>query len=148
MDLSGKFTKYMIKNDQLSSTDICLLLFDQGIIKQNDEDYNSLISGVLTPYDFIRSKIYTLELTPAQLALEPCTGSVVITDMEGNTLACVTYPGYDNNKLANDMDSDYYYKLNSDLSYPFYNKATQEVTAPGSTFKLVTSTSRTDGRCH
>ncbi|MEI3199497.1 MAG: hypothetical protein V8S12_03620 [Lachnospiraceae bacterium] len=69
--------------------------------KQNDEDYNSLISGVLTPYDFIRSKIYTLELTPAQLALEPCTGSVVITDMEGNTLACVTYPwGYDNNKLA------------------------------------------------
>ena len=132
--------KYMIKNDQLSSTDICLLLFDQGIIKQNDEDYNSLISGVLTPYDFIRSKIYTLELTPAQLALEPCTGSVVITDMEGNTLACVTYPGYDNNKLANDMDSDYYYKLNSDLSYPFYNKATQEVTAPGSTFKLVTST--------
>lgn len=135
-----KVYKYMIKNDQLSSTDICLLLFDQGIIKQNDEDYNSLISGVLTPYDFIRSKIYTLELTPAQLALEPCTGSVVITDMEGNTLACVTYPGYDNNKLANDMDSDYYYKLNSDLSYPFYNKATQEVTAPGSTFKLVTST--------
>ncbi len=135
-----KVYKYMIKNDQLSSTDICLLLFDQGIIKQNDEDYNSLISGALTPYDFIRSKIYTLELTPAQLALEPCTGSVVITDMEGNTLACVTYPGYDNNKLANDMDSDYYYKLNSDLSYPFYNKATQEVTAPGSTFKLVTST--------
>ncbi|MDO5422815.1 MAG: penicillin-binding transpeptidase domain-containing protein [Eubacteriales bacterium] len=137
---SRKVYKYMIMNDQLSGTDICLLLFDQGILEMNETDYNALASGSLGAYDFIRSKIYTLELTPAQLALEPCSGSVVVTDLEGNVLACVTYPGYDNNKLANTMDSDYYYKLNNDLSYPFYNKATQEATAPGSTFKLVTST--------
>ena len=38
------------------------------------------------------------------------------------------------------MDDDYFYKLNSDKSSPFYNKATQEVTAPGSTFKIVAAT--------
>lgn len=37
------------------------------------------------------------------------------------------------------MDTDYYRKLNKDLSTPFYNKATQERTAPGSTFKPVTA---------
>ncbi|MDY3919399.1 MAG: penicillin-binding transpeptidase domain-containing protein [Candidatus Limivivens sp.] len=137
---SRKIYKYMIKNEQLNGTDICLILFDQGILEMNVDDYNALSSGTISAYDFIRAKIYNLELTPAELALEPCSGSVVITDLTGNVLACVTYPGYDNNKLANNMDSDYYYKLYNDLSYPFYNKATQEVTAPGSTFKLVTST--------
>ena len=87
------------------------------------------------------AKIYSLEITPAMLALEPCTGSAVITDPDnGDVLACVTYPGYDNNRLANNMDDDYFYKLNSDKSSPFYNKATQEVTAPGSTFKIVAAT--------
>ena len=37
------------------------------------------------------------------------------------------------------MDSDYYNKLYVDLSQPFYNKATQETTAPGSTYKMVSS---------
>ena len=37
------------------------------------------------------------------------------------------------------MDTDYYRKLNKDLSTPFYNKATQDRTAPGSTFKPVTA---------
>lgn len=137
---SRQVYRYMIENEQLSGTDICLILFDQGIISMNEEDYNNLSSGALGAYDFIRSVIYNLQITPAQLALEPCSGSVVVTDMEGDVLACVTYPGYDGNRLANDMDDDYYYQLYSDLSYPFYNKATQEATAPGSTFKLVTST--------
>lgn len=58
----------------------------------------------------------------------------------GETLACVTYPGYDNNRLANDMDSDYFTKLNMDKSSPFYSRATQEAIAPGSTFKIVSAT--------
>ncbi len=133
--------KYMIKEGSISGTEVCLLLFDQGILEMNEEDYNALSGGSMDPYDFIRSKIYSLEITPAQLALEPCSGSVVITDPNsGDVLACVTYPGYDNNRLANDMDSEYYTQLNTDKTSPFYNKATQEVTAPGSTFKVVTAT--------
>ena len=137
---SRQVYKYMIQNYQISGKDICLLLFDQGILKMNEEDYSALENGAVSAYDFIMAKIYSLEITPAMLALEPCTGSAVITDPDnGDVLACVTYPGYDNNRLANNMDDDYFYKLNSDKSSPFYNKATQEVTAPGSTFKLVTT---------
>lgn len=140
-NFSRKVYKYMIKEGSISGTEICLLLFDQGILEMNEEDYNALQAGSVNPYDFIRSKIYNLEITPAQLALEPFSGSVVITDPDnGDVLACVTYPGYDNNRLANDMDSEYYTKLNTDRTSPFYNKATQEVTAPGSTFKMVTAT--------
>ena len=54
-------------------------------------------------------------------------------------LACVSYPGYDNNRLSNEMDTDYYTRLSLDLSSPFFNKATQQTTAPGSTPKLLSA---------
>ena len=120
----------MIQNYQISGKDICLLLFDQGILKMNEEDYSALENGAVSAYDFIMAKIYSLEITPAMLALEPCTGSLVATDPNtGEVLACVSYPGYDNNRLANTMDSDYYSKLLTNQSRPFYNNATQEKTA-------------------
>ena len=96
---SRQVYKYMIQNYQISGKDICLLLFDQGILKMNKEDYSALENGAVSAYDFIMAKIYSLEITPAMLALEPCTGSAVITDPDnGDVLACVTYPGYDNNR--------------------------------------------------
>ncbi len=70
---------------------------------------------------------------------QPSSGSVVLTDPDnGDVLALVSYPGYDTNRLANTMDNEYYNKLLSDLSSPFYNHATQEKTAPGSTYKMIT----------
>lgn len=141
MHFSKKVYKYMIEEETLSATDVCLMLFDQGVLKLDEDAYNQLVSGSTTAFDFISSKIYNLEITPAQLALDPCSGSMVINDPNtGDVIACVTYPGYDNNKLANNMDSEYFSKLATDLSSPFYNKATQEITAPGSTFKMVTAT--------
>lgn len=140
LEFSKYVYRYMIADQTLTGTEICLLLFEQGIIESNEDDYNSLAAGSYTPYDFLRAKIYSLEITPAQLALAPCSGSLVVTDVNtGNIVACATYPSYDNNRLANDMDSDYFMSLASDLSSPFYNRATQEVTAPGSTFKMVTA---------
>ncbi len=55
----------------------------------------------------------------------------------GEVLACVSYPGYDNNRLTNTLDSEYFAALNRDKSSPLYSKATQQQTAPGSTFKPV-----------
>ena len=50
-----------------------------------------LASGAMTAYDFMVNKIYTLEIEPAQLALEPCSASAVITDVKtGDVLACVS----------------------------------------------------------
>lgn len=132
--------KYMLHEDTISGAQLCMLLYDQGVLEPDEVAYKGLESGTKRAYDFMIQKISNLEITPAQLALDPCSGSVVITDVNtGETLACVTYPGYDNNRLANNMDTDYFAKLNQDLSRPFYNKATQQLTAPGSTFKVVTA---------
>ena len=37
------------------------------------------------------------------------------------------------------MDTSYYTKLALDKSSPFFNKATQQTTAPGSTLKLLSA---------
>ena len=72
----------------------------------DDEVVNGLKSGSLTAYSFLLDKIDKIEITPAQLALDPCTGSTVITDITtGEIKAMVSYPGYDNNKLANGVDA-------------------------------------------
>lgn len=52
----------------------------------------------------------------------------------------VSYPGYDSNKLANGVDSEYFASLQHDKSFPLLNYATQQMTAPGSTFKLCSAT--------
>lgn len=133
--------KYMIHQNRISGTQLCILLYDQGILKYDEEQVTALTSGSISAYNFIREKIKNLEITPAQLALDPCTGSCVITDVKtGEILALVSYPGYDNNRLANTMDSAYWASLKNDRSNPLYNCATQEQTAPGSTFKMLSST--------
>ena len=132
--------KYMLQEDTISGQEICLVLYEQGILSKDDGTYEALASGAMTAYDFMVNKIYTLEIEPAQLALEPCSASAVITDVKtGDVLACVSYPGYDNNRLVNNMDTSYYAKLSLDQSSPFFNKATQQTTAPGSTFKILST---------
>ena len=133
--------KYMIHNDLINGTQLCLALFDQKVLNYDDTAVSGLQSGSISAFNFIKEKVKNLEITPAQLALDPCSGSCVITDVKtGELLACVTYPGYDTNRLANTVDSNYYNLLYQDLSNPFYNNATQQTTAPGSTFKMVTAT--------
>lgn len=135
--------KYMIYNDEISGRQLCLVLYDQGILdSENDaDDYNKLVNGSITAFEFVRSKIRNLDLTPGQIALDPCSGSsVIINSKTGEILASVTYPGYDNNRLANTVDSTYYSYLLNNASNPLYNYATQQRTAPGSTFKIVSST--------
>ena len=132
--------KYLLLNDQISGQEICLVLYEQGVLSKEDSSYESLASGAMSAYDFMINKISNLEIEPAQLALAPCSASAVITDVKtGKVLACVSYPGYDNNRLSNDMDTSYYTKLALDQSSPFFNKATQQTTAPGSTLKLLST---------
>lgn len=140
-NFSRKVYKYMVEDDTLSPSDLCLLLYDQGVLEMDADYYSRLQDGSLSAYEFVKEKIYTLELSPAQLAVAPYSGSLVLVDPNnGNTLACVTYPGYDNNRLANEMDDEYFEQLNLGKASPFYNKATQELTAPGSTYKMVSAT--------
>ena len=130
----------MIKNDKLSGTEVCKIICEQGIVEVPAEEREALYNGKLKAYNFMMNRIKNLDITPAQLALDPCNGSVVIMDTQtGDVLACVTYPGYDNNMMANTVDADYWNQLITDKSKPMNNYATTYKGAPGSTFKIITA---------
>ena len=131
--------KYMIADNEISGREICMILYEQRAVYGTGAEKSALESGQKTAYDFIINKIANLEITPAQLALDPCSGSCVVSTVDGEILACVSYPGYDNNRLANTIDSDYYASLMLDAASPMYNYATQQMTAPGSTFKMLST---------
>ena len=133
--------KHMIYNYNISGTEACIICIDQGILKAGENTVNDLNSGTLSPYSFILSKIRNLELTPGMLALDPCSGSIIITDVNnGDVLAYVSYPTYDNNKFANEIDTKYYNSVSGNGAYPLMNRPSMQKTAPGSTFKMVTAT--------
>lgn len=137
-DFQKKLYKYMIKADIITGKQICYVLCEQGKVEIDEEDVEKLYSNKISPYQFLINRISTLDITPAQLALDPCSGSAVITDVNtGDVLALVSYPGYDNNKMSN---AEYYIKLQVDKSNPQWNRATQQRTAPGSTYKMVSAT--------
>lgn len=63
-------------------------------------------------------------------------GSAIVTDVNtGDVKAYVSYPSYDNNYLTNEVDTAYYNQLLADKTTPLYNRASQQRTAPGSTYK-------------
>lgn len=139
-DFSKIIYEYLIKSDAISGTQLCLILYDQGVLPYDEDEIAALNNGSVTAVNFLKEKIRNLDITPAQLALDPCSGSCVVTDVRtGELLAMVSYPGYDSNRLANTVDAEYFNSLQDDKSLPQYNYATQQQTAPGSTFKMVTS---------
>lgn len=120
---------------------MCQVLCEQGLVDIPETEKQAVFAGKMTAYQFMKNRIDNLNITPAQLALDPCNASVVITDVNsGDVLAIVSYPGYDNNRMANSIDSEYFAKLNADKSNPQLNYATQSAMAPGSTFKMVVAT--------
>lgn len=135
-----KVYKYMIINSNISPKQICSVLLEQEVVGITQEEQERFLSGRISAYEFLIFLIENLYITPAQLALDPCSASVVVTNMEGEVLALVSYPSYDNNRLANTIDSDYYNWLQRDLTRPQWNSATQQKTVPGSTFKMVSAT--------
>lgn len=140
-EFQKKFYKYMLLSDVISGRQVCQALCEQKQTEVPIEDEDALFAGKLSAYQFMKNRIDNLDITPAQLALDPCNASVVITDVNsGDVLAMVSYPGYDNNKMANSIDAAYFAKLNADKSMPQYNFATQSTLAPGSTFKMVSAT--------
>lgn len=137
-----KMYKYMVNAGNISGRQICMLLYEQGVLDMNDENsrYASLASGGLGAYEFMVYAITNKIITPAQLALQPCSASTVITNPQnGDILAMVSYPSYDNNKLSGTVDAKYFNSLINDKAAPMINRATQSFTAPGSTYKPCTT---------
>ncbi|MEO7997806.1 MAG: penicillin-binding transpeptidase domain-containing protein, partial [Gemmatimonadaceae bacterium] len=69
-------------------------------------------------------------LTGAMVALEPQTGKVI---------ALYSAPSYDINKFIGGVSTEYYTSLQEDPRRPMYNKATQGIYPPASTWKLATA---------
>lgn len=138
-EFEEKIWKRLILNDEVLPEQLCMILYDQEVFDRQDQDYSDWQQGVISTYELVVRKMERLEIRPSDLALDPCSGSAVVTDPDtGDVLACVSYPGYDSNRLANQMDNDYYYRIYNNDSLPLYNRATQQLSAPGSTFKPVT----------
>ena len=130
--------RYMAKSGAVPGDLVCMILFDQEIFDANETVRSEVESGnSRAAYDYVRDLIKRNELTPGQLHLYPFSGSVVITDpYSGEVLALVSYPGYDCNLIT---DSGYMWQIVRDPSRPMLDHATQQRTAPGSTFKMVTA---------
>lgn len=135
-EFTKKLYYYMIDSYTVSGKEICILLYDQGVLKYDEGMVAKLSSGAVSAYNFIVQKLKDCEITPGDLGLDPCSGSIIVTKVKtGETLACVSYPGYDNNKLANSVDSDYYEYLMESKSLFTNFRPTQTRSAPGSTYK-------------
>lgn len=135
-NFTKRIYRYLINDDIITGQELCLALYDQGVLTDDGQDAAEL-RATGDAYTFLLKKLSTLEITPAQLALSPCNAGVVVTsDKTGEVLALVSYPGYDNNRIG---DGTYFSQLQSDLSLPLYNNATQTRKAPGSTFKPITA---------
>lgn len=132
--------KNLIRSGAVTGAQICAIAYEQGALEMDEDLYNGLRSGTVSAYSWLCDRIENLDITPGQLALEPCSAGAVVTDPDtGEVLACVSYPGYDSSRLADEMDTEYYNQFVNGMNNIFYNRATQEKTAPGSTYKMVSA---------
>ncbi len=132
----------MIEQNRITGTQVCILLIEQDVINPTENQIAELKSGSVSAFNFMVNLIRNLEITPAQLALDPYSASCVLTDVNtGEVRALVSYPSYDNNRLANGIDAEYYSRISSgeDLSRPMWNYATRCVRRPLH-LKMVSST--------
>lgn len=141
VSFTKRIYRYLVDQNTVTGRELCLALYSQGVLAYDAEKVRLLTAnGANYAYEFMVEKISNLEITPAQLALDPCTAGCTVTDIRtGKVLAVVSYPSYDNNKMSGTVDAAYFNQLNNDLSRPFYNNATQALKAPGSTFKPITA---------
>ncbi|HAB93440.1 MAG TPA: penicillin-binding protein [Lachnospiraceae bacterium] len=130
--------KYMMESGAANGNLVCRILFDQEMFDPSDSVRDAIDSGESkAAFQYVQRLIRNGDLTPGQLHLYPYSGSVVITDPDnGQVLALVSYPGYDANRI---QDSEYMESIVRNPSKPMLNQATQQRTAPGSTFKMVTA---------
>jgi penicillin-binding protein 2 len=121
------------------------------------DDSGKAIPGLLTshtppkPGDSLTLTIDTHEQQIAQKALQwglngssvpIATRGVIIVEnpQNGNILAMVSLPSYDDQKFADGISETDFQKLLASPDQPLLNKAIASQYAPGSTFKLVTGT--------
>ena len=139
-DSAGEVIALEIKNGGIDIKEFTQCLIEQEIISLTNEEKSAFNNNTYTVYNIIKDKIKSNEIGINNINMDPCTGCAVIEDVNtGKILAMVSFPSYDNNKLANDFDSEYYSSLLRDETSPLINRATMERKAPGSVFKMLSA---------
>ena len=125
---------------QISASEILMIMLEQKIISDSGELYEDLLNGRVSVLTVILDKLASGEITPQMTGLDPCTGSIVVSDVNtGNVLAAVSYPSYNTNEFVNEMNYNYYSSINEDPTMPLNNRAFTERKAPGSTLKMISA---------
>jgi penicillin-binding protein 2 len=70
--------------------------------------------------------------------------AIVMNPNTGEILAMVSWPSFDNNRFARNIDVEYYEQLSTDRFYPLLNHAVNILYPPGSVFKVVTAVGATE----
>ena len=65
MEFGKMLYKYMLLDDQMTGREVCLLLYDQGVLEYDEAAVAGLTSGTVSAYHFMLDKISNLEITPA-----------------------------------------------------------------------------------
>ena len=142
-DYQTRLHVYVLEQRLFSNADFLYLLYEEGLISNKDKSYEAVLSGDLTIIDCLKKKIIADEITPADINLDPCSGSVVLTDCRsGEVLAMVSYPSYDPNQFLESLS--YYNQIVLDKSGPLTFRALNEMRAIGSTFKMCTAITALD----
>jgi len=64
---------------------------------------------------------------------------IAMNPQNGQILAMVSYPSYDNSRFARNIDVEYYLEVEADPLKPLVNNAIRSLYPPGSTWKLITA---------
>lgn len=120
--------------------EILLALNEQKVISLNPKQMKELKDNLTgTTEDYLISLFKSGSLKPAQVDITPSSGAVVIVDVKtGEVLSQVSYPTYDNNQMVSTF-SEYWPIVSNDSRSLLWNRSTQTLKAPGSTFKMLTA---------
>lgn len=129
-----------LETGKISVRELTLMMIEQGNLSVTPEEKTNIYNGSLAPINLIINKLGNGQMSPADTGLDPCTGSVFVTQVgSGEVLASVTYPSYDNNELVNTFNNTYYNDLLQDGNTPLVNRPLKQKKAPGSTFKMISA---------
>ena len=128
-----------LEKGTISTKELTLMMIEQEHLSVTPEEKAAIENGA-SPTSLIIKKVSNGEMSPADTGLDPCTGSVFVTQVgTGEVLASVTYPSYDNNELVNTFNNAYYNDLLQDGNTPLVNRPLKQKKASGSTFKMITA---------
>ena len=63
-DFDKLLYEYLIKSGSITGTQICAIVYEQGVLPMDETVYRGLLNGSVDSFSWLRSKIESLEITP------------------------------------------------------------------------------------